>query len=549
MMKKITRLLDVVSANITTETQRWQLLTRMNIILTISTVTYGVAFYAITQEPLVLVPNLIEAALFGCIIIINKQGLHHLAGHLTVAVSNLTIIYYSGLLGNTVEVHLLAIFFIGFAYSLFKDAKHILISLSITTVAWLLCEINYFYEIIPPLGMSRTNLFISRWLALPFILFLDIFIISLHIHVLLQKLQKKTTQFAESSHELRNMLQTILSIVEKEKKAGNKAEYIDAIYSAALYSKQMINKELEASKFEAGKEDMVNMRPVEIKPLLAGLIAQYRFLAAEQNVTITYQSKLPACIITDQPAVIKIISNILSNAIKFSPAFATVSVRIFKQDAYWRIHVKDHGSGIPAGQLNRIFDPYFSVGGNKEGTGLGLHITRRLVESLKGTIDVNSSPEGTEVAVALPLEVGHMTPPPVPAWERYQFHNKKILIIEDNLLFLALQCQQLRAAHADVTSAVDAHEGLALARKIMPDVIVLDMSTTPDLTGVEVIRKIKTDKLLAPIPIIAQSGDVFEESAEKALAAGASSYLVKPVAHETLVSTIRDILLERGINV
>ncbi|RPE13203.1 hybrid sensor histidine kinase/response regulator [Chitinophaga lutea] len=541
-MKKITLLLTEIANLLTSDSMRWQFLTRINLLLAFMTTLYGTGFYLYTHDLRGLVPNLIEALLFIIIATINQFRLHFMAAHLTVLVSNLTIVYYSALLGSIVEVHLLVIFYVGLAFYLFRDnITHCAISVSITAFAWICCEVTYYLEWVHPIEISRDHLFATRWLAIPFILILDILMISLHIYIIWRQLKSRTQKFAESSHELRNAFQLILSIIEKERRDGHNSPQMDEIYRSALFVRQLVTSELDTAKIEAGQEDQITLHSVEIKPFLDSIVAQNRFLAADKNVTIDYSCKMPTYILTDQPAIIKIVNNLLSNAIKFTPIGSTVSVQIFYSEERWQINVTDQGPGIDQTLLPKIYAPYVSKGGSLEGTGLGLFITRKLVRQLRGSISLTPFDGGTKATIILPLKIG--TPPNAhsPIWDRQPLGGKTVLIIEDNEMMLTLTGRFMEQAGAATLLARDALVGYELAQRHIPDAIILDLETSDKISGPAAIRMFKSYVPLQKVPIIVLTGATMKETLAQATNAGAAKCFSKPLPYSDVLIFMRDL--------
>jgi signal transduction histidine kinase len=180
--------------------------------------------------------------------------------------------------------------------------------------------------------------------------------------------------------------------------------------SACENLKMVLNNILEYSKYSSGIHDQVYPEPVNIRLLVRNLVDIGQYSATEKNVHIDlYVSEdIPEFVDCDRLKITQIATNIISNAIKFTRRDSSVRVRIEKDNNYWIINVEDAGEGMNSEKIERLFEQPFvterNSDQNREGVGLGLHITRQLVETLKGKIAVNSKKgEGTSITVYIPM--------------------------------------------------------------------------------------------------------------------------------------------------
>jgi CheY-like chemotaxis protein/anti-sigma regulatory factor (Ser/Thr protein kinase) len=222
----------------------------------------------------------------------------------------------------------------------------------------------------------------------------------------------------------------------------------------------------------------------------------------------------------------QIVENLLSNAIKFTPEGGTVTVTVRPADDQVYVAVTDTGVGIADADHSRIFEEFQQVGDpdrQRAGTGLGLALTKRLVEAHDGEIRVRSAENaGSTFTVRLPAAPVIRS---IPSTEPSAGRGPYVLLIEDDPQAAELMCTQLNGAGYRVDVAGDGETGLTAARAHAPDAIVLDVAL-PDIDGWEVIRRIKADDRLAGIPVFFAS---IIDDPQAGLALGANDYFVKPV--------------------
>jgi CheY-like chemotaxis protein len=225
-------------------------------------------------------------------------------------------------------------------------------------------------------------------------------------------------------------------------------------------------------------------------------------------------------LIADKNKFKQVLYNLLSNAIKFTPPSGKVGLQGVVQGTALRITVKDSGIGIPKDLQHKIFGAFYQVqsASNREypGTGLGLALTKKLVELHGGTIDFESAPEqGTAFTVEFPLRPGPSK-------------RNRVLVVEDNPSNLDLARMVLEGNGFTVDTASNGQEGLEKARHLRPDLILMDMQL-PGVDGLAVTRQLKADPATRSIKVVALTANALKGSEEQALAAGCSGYIAKPI--------------------
>lgn len=370
----------------------------------------------------------------------------------------------------------------------------------------------------------------------------------------------KSAFLREISHEIRNPLNAIIGIsflLLNEQANRNKiprtiVHLIDNIHNSSRNLLEIINNVLELARIEAGKTDELHPEPFVLRDWVRSVVNIYQDASKVKGVALQLQvdHKLPNELIGDRLHLTQIMNNLLGNALKFTPAGKKVTLNIYQEGAaHWCIRVADEGVGIPKEKQKLIFQPYEqadeSIHQQFGGTGLGLTISRRITELMGGAIEVWSEPgQGAAFTVTLPLEIRTRTetaPVEEPQDDRREYpsfpSNKTVLLMEDSEINQMIMERFFSHLGIHLLVAGNGEEGLRMARESRPDLIIMDMHM-PKLTGNEVIRIIREDPELRPIPVIAISADAFREQQKEALEAGVNEYLIKPVEFDRLYSVM-----------
>jgi CheY-like chemotaxis protein len=271
--------------------------------------------------------------------------------------------------------------------------------------------------------------------------------------------------------------------------------------------------------------------------------------AQSRGIRMTFPSfALPQFVKADRTRVKQVLINLLFNAVKYNSPGGAVAVECSPGSAgAIRISVRDSGAGLTAEQLSQLFQPFNRLGraaGAEEGTGIGLVVTKRLVELMGGVIGVESTLGAGSVfwielrASAAPWlelrQAEHAARAPVPAGAPL----RTLLYVEDNPANLEL-VEQLIARRADLRllSAADGNLGIEFARAYQPEVILMDINL-PGIGGIEAMQRLRADPSTARIPIIALSANAVPRDIEKGLEAGFFSYLTKPIKVERFMEAL-----------
>lgn len=369
--------------------------------------------------------------------------------------------------------------------------------------------------------------------------------------------EAKSDFLSRMSHELRTPLNAILGFgqVMAADPGLTDRESVEEILGAGQHLLEMINDILDLSRIEAGRMTM-SMAPVSVAAVVRESCEMLRPSAEAAGVSLApvLPDEGDAFILADARRLKQVLLNLLSNAIKYNRREGTVEIACAaREGARFRLEVRDTGVGMDAEQLAALFSPFErgkAEGTGIEGTGLGLALSKRLVEAMGGELGVTSElGRGSAFWFELPVA----TAPggnEQPADERTTPCSgmspamRKILYIEDNPANLRLVQRVFeRRSERTLVTATTGEEGLARARRERPDLILLDVQL-PDLNGDEVLWRLQQDAELRHIPVLAVSGDATLRQTRRLLDLGARRYVTKPFDIPELLRLTDDILQE-----
>jgi PAS domain S-box-containing protein len=356
----------------------------------------------------------------------------------------------------------------------------------------------------------------------------------------------KSDFLSSMSHELRTPLNAILGFAQLLE-SGTPAptvvqkRNIQQILKAGWYLLELINEVLDLAIIESGRFTL-SKEPVSVAEVLAECRAMVEPQARERNIAMSFPAAFerPCYISADRIRVKQVLINLLVNAIKYNRPNGRVTVEFVQTAARTlRISVRDTGAGLLPEQLAQLFQPFNRLGqaaGIEQGTGIGLVVTKRLVEVMGGSIGVESTVgDGSIFWVELELASAPQLAPPDaahPSALRAAHADaplRTLLYVEDNPANLEL-VEQLVARRSDLRllSAADGRLGLEYARASLPAVILMDINL-PGMSGTEAMKILRTDPATAHIPIIALSANAVPRDVQQALDAGFFNYITKPI--------------------
>ena len=357
--------------------------------------------------------------------------------------------------------------------------------------------------------------------------------------------EAKNAFLANMSHELRTPLNAIIGfsdLMRHEEPDGDRrrvpADWIEHIHTSGRHLLGLINDILDLAKVEAGRLEL-RLAPLRIDTAVRELLTGLAPLLVTKDLTVT--TRLPeATALADRVRFRQIVENLLSNAIKFTPAGGSIIVSVAPVGDVVEVSVADTGVGIAPADQKRIFEEFQQVGDldrQRAGTGLGLALTKRLVEAHDGEITVASTPgKGSTFTVRLPA-------PPVLRLGRGPDTGARVLLVEDDPQSAELLSTQLAGAGYHVEVCGTGEAGLTAAGEHPPDAIVLDVAL-PGMDGFEVIRRLKADPRLAGLPVFFAT--IIDER-RAGLALGADDYFVKPVDPAALLGALASKIAHRPV--
>ena len=379
----------------------------------------------------------------------------------------------------------------------------------------------------------------------------------------------KSEFLANMSHELRTPLNSmlILSRLLAENASGalaeREVEFARTIESAGSDLLSLINDVLDLSKVEAGRMEL-DLAPVALSSLADDAERSFRHVAEEKALafTVVIDPRLPRSIVSDAQRLGQVLKNLLSNAFKFTHrGGVTLSIGRAPTRSAFRgetlagapaaisFTVSDTGVGIPGDKLNLIFEAFQQGDGTTSrkygGTGLGLSISRELARLLGGELDVQSEVgEGSRFSLYLPLRGTVPEAPaeysaPRPARIGGALQGRKVLVIDDDVRTGFALTAMLERCRMKVVYAENGREGIERLRQHADaDLVLLDIMM-PEMDGYETARAIRAIPEFERLPIISLTAKAMKRDREKALAAGASDYIAKPVDVDRLMLMMR----------
>ncbi len=371
----------------------------------------------------------------------------------------------------------------------------------------------------------------------------------------------KSEFLSRMSHELRTPLNAILGfgqLLQMQTLAPAQHDRVGHIVNAGRHLLGLINEVLDIARIEAGRVEL-SLEPVRVAEAVTEALDLIRPLGAERGVTIHAPAEGPPArqhVMADRQRLKQVLLNLLANAVKYNRTDGTVRLELGDgADGRLRLHVADTGVGIAPDKLNRLFTAFDRLGAESsdvQGTGLGLALSKRLVEAMNGEIGVQSTPgEGTRFWIDLPFAESPLEAARRRREEPADHGNAEpgalarvhqVLYIEDNLSNLTL-IEHLLAERPEIRllTAMQGGLGLELARQHRPDLILLDLHL-PDLPGWEVLAALQADEATRAIPVVVVSADATSRQVERLMKAGARSYLTKPLDVDRFQRLLRQTL-------
>lgn len=396
----------------------------------------------------------------------------------------------------------------------------------------------------------------------------------------LLKLDKAKSQFFTNiTHEFRTPLTLIIGPLLRLLKpdrdiTGEETRFeIERVLRSSHRLQRLIDQILDVSKLEAG-ELKLNVQSTDLVHFVRSLLLLFQPLAEEQEQSLELNTKLTESLVhLDSDALEKILANLISNAIKFTPRKGRILIELEETEAECIIKVHDSGIGIQPEKVAHVFDRFYQADDSStrvaEGSGIGLALVKNLVELHKGSIEVSSEvAKGSVFTIRFRKGMGHFSNHTilpahrtlhnpqinpqkytgfVPDPEQLTTHDghdtPTILVVEDNTDMRDF----ISSALSESFSVIQAQDGLAaleLIKETLPDLIVADIMM-PEMDGMELNEALKKDPMLESIPLIFLTAKTTTDDKLKGFAKGADDYLTKPFNADLLVARVENIIQKR----
>lgn len=386
--------------------------------------------------------------------------------------------------------------------------------------------------------------------------------------------------FTNISHELRTPLTLIADPVEMllddRSIKGRSRELLQMVQRNALSLQQLVGSILDFRKIQNGKMEL-SLSRFDLPEALQQWTGDFAMTAQRKKIQLqldTTHFSSPSDIVADKEKLARIVFNLLSNALKYTPAGGFIHVSLADEGERLRIEVKDSGKGIDKEELTKVFERFFQAKGAASGTGIGLALVKSFVELHHGEVRVESEPgKGTCFIVLLPRQQeGFVEEPQSEAADKsssfsddgsLQYiddgerhggklqqiiseHGEKptILIIDDNNDIRQYE-RTLLQDYYFVLEASDGREGLEIARKEVPDLVICDVMM-PVMDGLEFTQQLKTNTATSHIPVIMLTAKNLEEHRAEGYEQGADSYITKPFHSKVLLARVENLLHQRA---
>ena len=356
----------------------------------------------------------------------------------------------------------------------------------------------------------------------------------------------KSDFLSSMSHELRTPLNAVLGFAQALESGSppptpSQKRRLEQILKAGWYLLDLINEVLDLARIESGKLSL-SLEPVALNELMLECQAMIEPQAQRRGIAMAFpQFDAPAFVLADRTRLKQVLINLLFNAIKYNGPDGSVVVECTVSPSNsLRVSVRDTGEGLAPEKLALLFQPFNRLGretSTEEGTGIGLVVSKRLIELMNGTIGVDSTiGAGTVFWIELSLSAppqfaaaGSQSAPLRPFSAAADGTARTLLYVEDNPANLELVEDLIsRSPNLRLLSAGDGTLGIELAREFMPAVILMDINL-PGISGIDAMRILRADPATAHIPVLAISANAMPNDVRKGLEAGFFSYLTKPI--------------------
>lgn len=367
----------------------------------------------------------------------------------------------------------------------------------------------------------------------------------------------KSEFLSRMSHELRTPLNSILGftqLLEADDLTDDQQESVHHVLKGGRHLLTLIDEVLDISRVESGRMT-ISTEPVEIAEVVPEVVSLLRPMAAERDISMTLGgADLDGLhVLADRQRLKQVLINLVGNGIKYNRHAGSVTVTVERSGPVVSIGVTDTGPGLTPEKIDRLFTPFDRLGAEMtpvQGTGLGLALSRGLVELMGGTIKVASTEgRGSTFSLELPatapvesVEAGHSPGSP----EETRLHGSlTVLYVEDNLANVQLVERIFRDyPKVQLLTAMQGRIGLELARHHQPDLVLLDVHL-PDMGGDVVLKRLRAEPGVRETTIVVLSADATQSQIRKLRDAGADDYLTKPIDVRRFKELVESVMIRQ----
>lgn len=382
--------------------------------------------------------------------------------------------------------------------------------------------------------------------------------------------EAKSVFLSNMSHDIRTPMNAIIGYVNLAKHPNltidEIREYLDKIESSSQHLLALINDVLEMSRIESGKMELEEV-DVDLKKVMDGIRDMFATQMEGKKIRYTVESEelKNRIVVCDKNRLNRVLLNLISNAYKFTSEEGEISVVLIQTDevddnkGIYELHVKDNGIGMSEEFAEKVFEAFerekTSTVSGIQGTGLGMAITKNIVDLMGGDISVKTAPgKGTEFIIRIAFRYGDESELQDENEDKEQkaanidFSSIRILLVEDMEINREIAVFMLKEKGFDVETAVNGEEAVAKVKSSEPgyfDLVLMDIQM-PIMNGYEATKAIREldDQRLANVPIIAMTANAFSEDVQKAKDAGMNGHIAKPIDPESMLKTMTEVLMK-----